>query len=48
MLECCAKCCDECAAACEKFKDDKHMAAFAKACRDCSKECGEMLKHLGK
>ena len=24
--ECCAKCNDECAAACEKFPDDKHMA----------------------
>ena len=44
MLECC----DECAAACEKSADDKHMAACAKSCRDCSKECREMLKHLGK
>jgi hypothetical protein len=44
--ECCAKCNDECAAACEKFKDDKHMAACAKACRDCAKACREMIKHL--
>ncbi|MBY0524716.1 MAG: four-helix bundle copper-binding protein [Gemmataceae bacterium] len=44
--ECCAKCNDECAAACEKFKDDKHMAACAKSCRDCAKSCREMIKHL--
>ena len=29
MLECSVKCRDECAAACEKFPDDKHMAACA-------------------
>src|SRR2546421_13129168 len=29
--ECCATCCDECAAACEKFPDDKHMAQCAKS-----------------
>ena len=44
--ECCAKCNDECATACEKFKDDKHMAACAKACRDCAKACRAMIKHL--
>ena len=44
--ECCAKCNDECAAACEKFPDDKHMAACAKSCRDCAKACREMIKHL--
>lgn len=46
--ECCAKCNDECAAACEKFKDDKHMAMCAKSCRDCAKACREMIKHLAK
>lgn len=44
--ECCAKCNDECAAACEKFSDDKHMAMCAKSCRDCAKACREMIKHL--
>jgi hypothetical protein len=44
--ECCAKCNDECAAACEKFPDDKHMAMCAKSCRDCAKACREMIKHL--
>lgn len=44
--ECCAKCNDECAAACEKFPDDKHMAECAKSCRDCAKACREMIKHL--
>jgi hypothetical protein len=48
MLECCATCCDECAAACGKFPDDKHMAACAASCRECAKECRELLKHLGK
>ena len=44
--ECCAKCNDDCAAACEKFPDDKHMAMCAKSCRDCAKACREMIKHL--
>ena len=47
VCEACAKCCDGCAAACEKFKEDKHMAACAKACRDCAKECRAMIKHAG-
>ena len=47
VCEACAKCCDNCAAACEKFKDDKHMAMCAKMCRDCAKECREMVKHAG-
>jgi hypothetical protein len=44
--ECCARCNDDCAAACEKFPDDKHMADCAKACRDCAKACRDMVKHL--
>lgn len=44
--ECCIKCTEACATACEKFPDDKHMAACAKACRDCAKACKEMLQHL--
>jgi hypothetical protein len=45
--ECCAKCCDECGAACERVPDDKHMAQCAKSCQDCAKACREMLKQLG-
>lgn len=41
----CAKTCDECAAECEKFKDDKHMADCAKSCRECAKSCRVMIKH---
>jgi hypothetical protein len=41
----CAKSCDDCATLCEKFPDDKHMAACAKSCRDCAKSCREMTKH---
>jgi hypothetical protein len=48
MVECCAMCCDECAAACGKFPDDGHMAACATACRECAQECRELLKHVGK
>ena len=44
--ECCAKCNDDCAAACEKFPDDKHMATCAKSCRDCAKACREMTMHM--
>ena len=44
--ECCAKCYDDCAAACEKMPDDKQMAACAKACRNCAKECSAMAKML--
>ena len=44
--ECCAKCNDDCAAACEKFPADKHMAMCAKACRDGAKACREMIKHV--
>ena len=44
--ECCAKCNDKCAEACEKFPDDKHMAECAKSCRDCAKSCREMIQHL--
>jgi hypothetical protein len=43
--EACAKVCDTCGAACEKFPDDEHMKACAKACRDCAKACREMVKH---
>jgi hypothetical protein len=45
ICESCAKACDDCGAACEKFPDDKHMARCAKACRDCAKACRDMVKH---
>jgi hypothetical protein len=43
----CAKVCDTCGAACEKFPEDAHMKACAKACRDCAKACREMIEHAG-
>ncbi len=43
----CARVCDTCAAACEKFPDDDHMKACARACRECSKACREMIEHAG-
>jgi hypothetical protein len=45
--EACAKVCDTCGGACEKFPDDGHMKACAKSCRDCAKACREMIKHAG-
>ena len=47
MLECCEKCCTECTAACGKFPEDKQMAECAKSCSECTKECRELLRHLG-
>jgi len=47
ICEACAKACDECGAACEKFPDDAMMAKCAKECRNCAKACREMLKHIG-
>ena len=44
--EACAKSCEACAECCEKFTDEGHMKG-AKACRDCARECREMIKHLG-
>jgi hypothetical protein len=46
--ESCAKACDDCAASCESFKDDKHMAECARSCRDCAKACREMVKMVKK
>jgi hypothetical protein len=46
VCEGCAKACDSCGAACEKFPDDAHMKRCAKACRDCAKACRAMLQHL--
>jgi hypothetical protein len=47
ICEACAKACDTCCAACEKFPQDKHMNECAKACRDCAKACRNMLQHIG-
>jgi hypothetical protein len=44
--EACAKSCDDCAAACEKFPDDQHMKKCAASCRTCAKACRDMLEHL--
>ncbi len=45
--EACAKVCDTCGEACEKFPDDEHMKTCARACRDCAKACREMIHHAG-
>jgi hypothetical protein len=47
ICDSCAKACAHCAAACEKFPDDKHMSACAAECRKCEKACKSMLAHLG-
>jgi hypothetical protein len=47
ICESCAKACDICGAACEKFPDDEHMKRCAQECRECAKACREMLKHVG-
>lgn len=47
ICESCAKACAHCATACEKFPDDRHMAACAAECRKCEKACKSMLAHLG-
>jgi hypothetical protein len=46
VCEGCARTCDACAAACEKFPDDEHMAKCAKTCRACAKACKEMVEHV--
>ena len=46
ITECCARACDQCATACEKFSDDKHMTACAEECRKCEKACRAMVKHM--
>lgn len=40
---CCMKCADDCARACEKFPNDKHMVECAKSCRECVKACKELI-----
>ena len=47
ICESCAKACDICGAACEKFPKDEHMTRCAKECRLCAKACRDMLKHAG-
>jgi hypothetical protein len=47
VCEACAKACNVCGTACEKFPSDQHMTQCAKACRECEKACREMLKHTG-
>ena len=43
ICDACAKVCAQCAKECEKFPDDKHMAACAKECRKCEKACKAMV-----
>lgn len=42
----CAEVCASCAKECERFPDDKHMAACAVECRACEKACASMVKSL--
>lgn len=46
VCEACAKACDECGAACEKFSDDKHMTECAAICKKCAAACQVMIEHL--
>lgn len=48
ICETCAKSCDECRAACEKYPDDKHMRGCAQACKECAASCRAMIEHLEK
>ena len=43
----CARCCDDCAAECERLKDTE-MAGCVEACRKCAKVCREMAKAHGR
>jgi len=43
----CADSCDRCAGECEKFTDQPHMVACAKACRECAQACRAMIEHVG-
>lgn len=45
ICESCATACAECAKACDKFPDDKHMKECAAECRKCEQACRAMLKH---
>jgi hypothetical protein len=44
ICESCAKACDVCGAACEKFPSDEHMKRCAQECRTCAKACRDMLQ----
>jgi hypothetical protein len=48
ICESCAKACDLCGTACEKFPEDAHMKKCAEECRRCAKACKEMVKHMTK
>ena len=47
ICQACADVCAKCEEACEKFPDDKHMAACAAECRKCETACRAMLQHAG-
>jgi hypothetical protein len=44
MVDCCAKCCDHCAKACEAFPNDQHMKACPEKCRKCETMCKSISK----
>ena len=43
----CAKACDMCGAACEKYPDMPEMKACAEVCKRCAASCREMVKMGG-
>ena len=47
ICQSCAEACARCGKECEKFPNDKHMAACAAECRKCEKACRDMVQHLG-
>lgn len=44
----CMIACEQCATACEKFPDDKHMSLCAKRCRECAAACKAMIAAVSK
>src|SRR5262245_24744154 len=46
ICKACAEACARCGKECDRFPDDKHMAACARECRQCEKACRDMLTHV--
>ena len=44
IIALCAEACDQCAAECEKHKNDPACQTCAKSCRECARECREAIK----
>jgi len=48
ICQACADACSKCAAQCEKFPDDEHMAKCAKECLACREACLEMTRDIAR